>query len=668
MLSFFVACMLGQAMAAQPSPLIPRDKFFTHGERMRVRLSPDGKWIGWVTTIKDANGVPHGLGIFRAPVDDLEKVETVLADGERRIPAYAFSTNPRYMYFLRDVGGNENMQLYVIDLETKSVTNLTGNTDVKTDLEGELPDHPGPVYFTKNERDPEYADTFKYDPETKQTTVVYQNDKEKLIGVMLDDDGRPRLGMRYNAAGHMEYLERRGEDWHVFLDIAPGDVTNTHAVGFDWRKDLMYLVDGRGEDKASFKSLNLRTGELVTLKRADKADIEDVLTDYAGRRPLAVVSEYMRKDVLALDEQTEAELAKLRQLDRGDITVMSKTKDDSKWLVLFAGDTKSPRYYLWDRQNLVGRLIFSMQPEMDALPLAPMQPLVIKSRDGLDLVSYLTLPAWVDGSKPAKPLPMVLLVHGGPWARDHWGLNAEHQWLANRGYAVLSVNFRGSTGFGKSFVSASYGQWGAKMHDDLIDARQWAIEQGIADPANVAIMGTSYGGYAALAGAAFTPDVFKASVDIVGVANLITMAENIPPYWKAFRTNQIIRIGADVETAEGRAFLWSRSPLSRVNDIRIPLLIAHGDNDQRVKLSESTQIVEAMQAAGLPVTFVRFPDEGHGFQRPENQQSFRGTCEAFLATNLGGRAEPVRVVPGTTMSVPVGAEHIPGLKELLGGS
>jgi dipeptidyl aminopeptidase/acylaminoacyl peptidase len=298
-----------------------------------------------------------------------------------------------------------------------------------------------------------------------------------------------------------------------------------------------------------------------------------------------------------------------------------------------------------------------------------MHPVEIKSRDGLTLVSYLTLPANVtfdpETLKPSQPLPMVLAVHGGPWARDSWGLNREHQWLANRGYAVLSVNFRGSTGFGKSFVSASFGEWGGKMHDDLIDSVDWAVDSGIAIKNKVAIKGASYGGYATLVGLTMTAEVFAAGVNVVGVANLVTFEETKPAYWLPLRNASIRRMGADYKTPDGRAFLLSRSPTEFAANITKPLLIGHGDNDPRVKLSEAELITSRMVDLDLPVTLVRFPDEGHGFRRPENAQSFNAAVEVFLQKHLGGRAEPLSLVPGTTINVPTGAEYVPGLPEAL---
>jgi dipeptidyl aminopeptidase/acylaminoacyl peptidase len=336
--------------------------------------------------------------------------------------------------------------------------------------------------------------------------------------------------------------------------------------------------------------------------------------------------------------------------------------------VLYLVDDGPARFYLYDRQRRVAHFLFTNRQALEGQPLVNMRPVVIPSRDGLDLVAYYSLPAGADSDGdgiPDQPVPLVFMPHGGPWGRDFWGYNSWHQWLANRGYAVLALNFRASVGFGKAFTNAGNLQWGGKILEDQIDAVQWAIKQGIADPARVAIMGGSFGGYSVLAGLTFTPDVFACGVDIVGPSNLITLLESMPPYWKAMLEMFTTRVG-NHRTAEGRALLTKHSPLTYADRIRRPLLIGQGANDPRVKQAESDQIVQAMQAKGIPVTYVLYPDEGHGFARPENSLSFNAIAEMFLATCLGGRFEPIGDdLEGSSLTVPVGAHDVPGLAEAL---
>ncbi|MFW6412580.1 MAG: alpha/beta hydrolase family protein [Oceanicaulis sp.] len=354
----------------------------------------------------------------------------------------------------------------------------------------------------------------------------------------------------------------------------------------------------------------------------------------------------------------------------GDVALTSRSDDDRTWVLMeYASDAVST-YWLWDRDADTFERLFASRPELEGAPLAKMHPVIIPARDGLDLVSYLTLPVGTDAdgdARPDAPVPMVLWVHGGPWARDGYGNDSYAQWFANRGYAVLQVNFRGSTGFGKDFVNAGDLEWGEAMHDDLIDAVNWAVSEGVTAEDSVAIGGGSYGGYATLAGLTFTPETFACGVDIVGPSNLVTLLEAIPPYWESFRRVLEMRVG-DPNTEEGMALLRERSPLNSVDNIQRPLLIGQGANDPRVAQAESDQIVEAMTARDIPVTYVLFPDEGHGFARPENRLAFNAVAEGFLGECLGGRVEPIGdAFQGSSLSVPAGEDYVDGLSEALEG-
>ena len=348
--------------------------------------------------------------------------------------------------------------------------------------------------------------------------------------------------------------------------------------------------------------------------------------------------------------------------------MVSRTLDDSRWVVVTDDPRSGVSSHLYDRRAGTVTKLFDQRPTLAGQPLQPMHAREIRTRDGLTMVSYLSLPPGSDADgdgRPDQPVPMVLNVHGGPWGRDAYGFDPEHQWLANRGYAVLAVNFRASTGFGKAFVNAGDKQWAAKMHDDLLDAVDWAVREKVTIPDKVAIYGGSYGGYATLVGLAFTPERFACGVDIVGPSNLETLLASIPPYWKSFFEDLARRVG-DPRTESGKQLLRERSPLWRADQIRRPLLIAQGANDPRVKQAESDQIVTAMKAKNLSVTYVLYPDEGHGFARPQNRTSFYAISEAFLSTCLGGRFEPVgNDFAGSSLQVPEGARYVPGLVEAL---
>jgi dipeptidyl aminopeptidase/acylaminoacyl peptidase len=371
---------------------------------------------------------------------------------------------------------------------------------------------------------------------------------------------------------------------------------------------------------------------VTVLAEDPEADVSGVLLDPDTRDPQVVMFLRDRMTYTVLDESVAADLAAVRALHPGDPSFTGRDEDNEVWLIAFNVDAGSVSYFFYDRVTRTGRPLFTARPALSGYELAPMEPFSFPARDGLVVHGYATFPPGLGRAN----LPAVVDVHGGPQARDTWGYNPEAQWLANRGYLCLQVNYRGSTGYGKAFVNAGDREWGAKMHDDLLDAVEYAVGQGWADRSRVAIYGGSYGGYAALVGAAFTPDVFCCAVDIVGPSNLKTLLESIPEYWKPVIAQLYRRVGNPETDTE---FLWSRSPLSRARDIRIPLLIAQGANDPRVKQAESEQIVAALTDAGIDHEYMLFPDEGHGFAKPENRIKFYTAAERFLAKYLGGRYE-----------------------------
>jgi dipeptidyl aminopeptidase/acylaminoacyl peptidase len=387
-----------------------------------------------------------------------------------------------------------------------------------------------------------------------------------------------------------------------------------------------------------------------------------LLTSPSDGHAQAVSFEYERRAWRVLDPVITPDFEYLKTVVDGDLDVISRSQRDDFWTVSYMVSDGPVRYYLYDRTRKTATFLFTNRAALEGVKLARMYPVVIPTRDGKSLVSYLSLPpaADLDGTgKPREPQPMVLLVHGGPWARDSWGYDGWHQWLATRGYAVLAVNYRGSTGFGKSFLNAADREWGGKMHEDLIDAVEWAKQGGIADRQRVAIMGGSYGGYATLVGLTFTPKTFTCGVDLVGISNLNTFLASIPPYWEPWLEYLARRVG-DPRTEDGKKLLTERSPLTRADAIERPLLIGQGANDPRVKQAESDQIVRTMKAKNLPVSYVLFPDEGHGFARPENRIAFFAVAEAFLAQHLGGVYQPVGDdFVGASITVPEGAGQIP---------
>ena len=446
------------------------------------------------------------------------------------------------------------------------------------------------------------------------------------------------------------------------MSIAADDVMGTEPSHVNRAADAWFLRSSVGRDKAVLLRIDWVTGAQTLVASHDKVDVASWVTDPRTDEVTAVSAEYLRHTWISVDPATGRDLAMLeRELD-ATFDITSQSDDGALWVVCAGRPDRPFAWHLLDRRGGKTTFLFAARPKLDKARLAPMHGVVITARDGLDLVSYLTLPAAETGTRPAHPLPMVLYVHGGPWARNGWHYNRDTQWLANRNYAVLQVNYRGSAGFGKAFIQAGDREWAGKMHDDLIDAVNWSVAEGIADPKRIAICGASYGGYASFVGATFTPDVFCCSVPVVGVTNLETMLANPPPYWASFYEQECRRVG-DPRTPEGVALLKARSPLHRAGDITKPMLIGHGENDVRCKVAESDQIVAAMADKRIPVIYVVYPDEGHGFARPENDIAFKAITEAFLARHLGGRAEPIgEDFTGSSHEIRAGGEV---LRELL---
>ena len=642
-------------------PLIPRRVLFGNPDRTSPQISPDGAWLGWLAPV---DGV---LNVWAAPAEKPAEARPVTRDTGRGVRMYSWTYSRARIVYLQDSDGDENWHVYTVDLESGEIRDLTPIDGVRAEVQEVSPKHPQHLLVGLNDRDPRFHDIHRIDLATGERTLVQLNDR--FSGFVTDDGFNLRFALRPTADGGMEYLEKAGEnEWTPLFSIGMEDAMTTWPMGFDKSGRVLYMTDSRGRNTAVLKSMDLNNGAETVLASDPRSDSGGVMVHPTEKTVQAVSFTYERKSWKVLDESIAGDLEYLATVAPGDVEVVDRTLDDSCWIVAYLLDDGPVRYYRYLRERREALFLFTNRGDLEGLPLVKMHPSVVSARDGLDLVCYYSLPreSDPDGSgRPVRPTPMVLMVHGGPWGRDAWGYDPGFQLLANRGYAVLSVNFRGSTGFGKEFVNAANHEWAGRMHDDLIDAVSWAVDRGIADPERVAVMGGSYGGYAALVGMTFTPETFACGVDIVGPSNLVTLLESIPPYWEPQVDLFASRVG-DHRTEEGREFLRQRSPLTYVDRIRRPLLIGQGANDPRVKQSESDQIVQAMREKEIPVTYVLYPDEGHGFARPENNLSFFAVTEAFLASCLGGRYEPAgEDLAGSSITVPAGAESVPGLREAL---
>jgi dipeptidyl aminopeptidase/acylaminoacyl peptidase len=634
--------------------LIPRDVLFGNPQRAQARLSPDGKWLSFLAPF---DGV---LNVWVAPAAEPEKAVPVTEDKQRGIRGHSWAFDGRHILYTQDKDGDENWHVYATEVETRQTKDLTPIEGVRAELQEFSPKFPNEVLVGLNDRDPKLHDIWRVNIKTGERELVQEN--PGVAGYLTDDDFNVRLALDYTPQGGQVWLVPKGEgddkQWVTFQEFGPEDAMTSGPSGFDKTGGKLYFEDSRNRNTAGLFAMDLASGDVELIAENEKCDVGGILAHPTEKNIQAVSFTYSKPEWEILDDSLAEDFKFLKEVEDGEIIVTGRTQDDTQWTVAYALDDGPVKFYRYVRSpERKAHYLFSSRDDLDQYPLVKMHTPVITSRDGLDLVSYLTLPPGSDpdgDGRPNQPVPMVLNVHGGPWARDYWGFNSYHQWLANRGYAVLSVNYRGSTGLGKDFINAANGEWSGKMHDDLLDAVQWAVDEKIAIPDKVAIMGGSYGGYATLVGMTFTPEEFACGVDIVGPSSLVTLLQNIPPYWAPFMPVMKVRVG-DVSTEEGQAELLERSPLSLVHEIERPLLIGQGANDPRVT-----------QLEAIPVTYVLYPDEGHGFARPENRKSFNAVTEAFLAEHLGGRYQPVGSdFEGSMITVPAGADGVPGLPAAL---
>lgn len=645
------------ALMQGDAALIPRSALFGNPVRAQARLSPDGRYISFLAP-KD--GV---LNVWLAPYGKLDAARPLTNDRKRGIRLHEWAADGRHVLFLQDEGGDENWRLYGVDVESGKQLDLTPFKDVQAQIVGVSHKRPGEVLVGLNDRAPEWHDLYVIDVNTGERQLVEKNEQE-YAAYVADLDLQPRIALKTLAEGGGEIHRRTGKSWEKLLAYGQEDSLTTQPVALDGEGRNVLMVSAVGRDKAALVRMDLATGRQEVIGESPRADVSTAWIEPKTHAVQAFGVEYLNTELKALTPEAAKDIEVLRAALGPQFEVVSRTLDDRKWVVVVDDPVHVTSSHLYDRDSGKVTKLFDQRPDLAGAPLQRMWPREIRAGDGRTLVAYLTLPPGSDSNGdgvPDKAVPLVLNVHGGPWARDSYGFDPEHQWLANRGYAVLSVNYRGSTGFGKDFINAADREWAGRMHADLIDAVNWAVHERIAQPDKVAIYGGSYGGYATLVGLTFTPEKFACGVDIVGPSNLATLLGSIPPYWKSFYEDMAKRIG-DPRTEEGRKLLAERSPLTHVARIKRPLLIAQGANDPRVKQAESDQIVESMKGKKLPVTYVLYPDEGHGFARPQNRLSFYAIAEGFLAQCLGGRQQPIgQDFAGSSVKVVEGASNVPGL-------
>lgn len=608
-------------------PLIPLRHLFDNPERAAARLSPDGRRLSFLA--------PRD-GVLNVWVRDVEGGDAwpVTDDRLRGIRAYLWSRDSARILYLQDAGGDENHHVYCVDAAGGRARDLTPFAGVRAGLIAAPRATPRHVLVSMNLRDPSLFDAYRVTLATGRLELVGENPGD-IAGWQEDREGRVRAAVAQTPAGDTRILVRDDEDSPLRVVAEYANEDGGHPFAFTPDGTRLWVGSAKGSDLMRLVELDPADGSERELDRDDEADLSGpVISGLTGDLLGAM---YLRDRVVmhAFDDRLAADWEALRKLHPGDPHITGQDAQETRWIVTFDDDRDPGATYLYDRTARTAEFLYRSRPWLDPDVLAPMRPVTITSRDGLALHSYLTLPSGVD----PVGLPAVLVVHGGPWARDAWGYDPEAQLLANRGYAVLQVNYRGSSGFGKAFMHAAEREFAGKMHDDLLDGVDWLVSEGIADPARIAIYGGSYGGYAALVGASFTPDVFAAAISVVGPSSLVTLIRSFPAYWRPLLAGSWFRYVGDPDDPEQLADLEARSPMTRVDDITAPLLVIQGANDPRVTKPESDQIVAALRARGVEVEYIVKDDEGHGFVRPENRMDVYRAVERFLARHIGGRAE-----------------------------
>lgn len=620
---------------AQLPPLIDREVFFGDPEISGAQISPDGKYI---TFIKPFNNVRN---IWIKELNQkFEEARPLTNDTKRPITNYFWSRDSKYILYVQDQGGNENFRVYAVDPKATGdpvppSRDLTPLENVRAYIYDVPKKTPNEIYIGLNDRNPQLHDVYKLNLTTGERTLIRKND-ENVVAWVFDLDGNLRLGVRQTEDGGMEILKVDGDKLIPIYSVSSEESADPYRFTPDGKS--FYLVSNKGKnvDKTELLLFNLETNEIKFIERdpENEVDFGGALFSDNTNELLATFYRADRVRIYFKNKEFESAYNKLRKaLPDGEISLNSMTDDENLWIVSVSRDIDPGSTYLFDRRTGKVEFLYKSRPNLPSEYLAEMKPIKYKAKDGLVIPAYLVLPKGI----PHKNLPTIVFPHGGPWSRDFWGYNSYAQFLANRGYAVLMPNFRGSTGFGKKFLNAGNKQWGrGAMQQDITDGVNYLIKEGIADPKKIGIFGGSYGGYATLAGLAFTPDLYAAGFDFVGPSNIITLLNSIPPYWAPIKKIFTIRVG-DPDKPEERKMLEEQSPLNYASNIKAPLFVVQGANDPRVKKTESDQIVVALRDLGRNVEYIVAPDEGHGFLGELNRLAMVVALEKFFAKHLGGR-------------------------------
>ena len=632
LLSLFCAA---PSSRAELPPLIPRDVLFGNPERAGPQISPDGKRIAYLRP--DDKNI---LQVWVRPTvetDPEPSDKAITADPKRGIRTFYWAQDNKHLLYEQDAEGDENYHLFAANIETLKTRDLTPFKGVRVQGVESDRKHPNEILVGLNKRNKGMFDMHRIQIDTGEEKLDTEN-PGLALAYATDADFRVRgiTVAKMDGGFDLKVKDQEGK-WQTIKTVGADD--QAQIAGFGKDPNTVWMIHNADANALRLIDHDVATGKEIVIAEDTQYDISGAMIDEEKRIPLAVSFTKARTEWKVLDDSVRADFAALAKVDKGDFAVSNQTADNQHWIVAYTSDIGPKAFYVWDRKAQKATKLFTSSTKLEKLKLAEMHPFTFAAKDKLEVSGYVTYPLGVE----AKGLPAVLLVHGGPWARDSWGYSPLTQMLANRGYVVIQVNFRGSTGYGKKFLNAGNREWAGKMHQDLIDAVEVFAKKGSVDPKRVGIMGGSYGGYATLVGLTFTPDVFACGVDIVGPSNIVTLLKTVPPYWASAKAMFNTRVG-DLE--KDKDFLDERSPLGKADKIIKPLLIGQGANDPRVKQAESDQIVAAMRKNKKEVQYVVYPDEGHGFARPENRLHFFAITEEFLAKHLGGRAESITEIKG----------------------
>jgi dipeptidyl aminopeptidase/acylaminoacyl peptidase len=668
LLAALILLPLSSPLRAEQPPLIDRNLFFGEPAISGAQISPDGKMLSFLKPYKGTRNI-----WVKGVSEPFAAARPLSAESSRPIRQYFWSRDSKFVLYAQDAGGDENFNVYAIDPKqpapadgvppTRALTNLKG---VRTEIFAAPRKLPDILYIGLNDRDPKWHDLYELHISSGEKKLLRKN-TDHIASWLINDAGVLRAVERTSDAGDTEILRVDQDDFKLIYSC--NVLESCGASEFDPSGEKLYLTTNKGDlDLTELELLDIAGGSTAKLESdpLQRVDLRDVGISEIDHRVLYSEYEDDAQRRYFKDKAFEADAKWLASKLSGlEISFGDRSADENIWMVFARGDTEPGIVYLWDRKGKGLTEQYKVREELPRASLASRKPFHYKSSDGLDIPAYLTLPKGLE----ARNLPLVVYPHGGPWARDSSGYDTMAQFLANRGYAVLQPNFRASTGYGKKFLNAGNGEWGRKMQDDLTFGVKALIAQGTADPSRVGIAGGSYGGYATLAGVAFTPKVYAAAVAIVAPSNLVTLLDAIPPYWEAGRKSMYTRV-ADPTTAEGKALLIAESPLTKAKDIVTPLLVVQGKNDPRVNIRESNQIVAAVRDNGKPVEYLVAPDEGHGFARPINNLAMVTAMEQFLKKHLKGREQPdvPRDVAAKLKEITVDPKTVSGAVTMKGGS